>query len=234
MTDSSPQPLPPAVGNKFHADGTVRFYPGNTVICHLDAQQAFHTHLVDFCQRLKQLGFAQKLTFLPPETYHVTLICGIDDQMRGVHGWPRDLPLDAPLAVGHAFFAARLRTFCLRERPPYRLCAADFKPTGSDLVLNLQAASAPEAYRLRRLRSDLADTLGLPVPKLTLHFTLGYLVAWLTSQEEHRLQLEKLAFLERVCRDGLLIELGLPEYCQFRDMFHFERQFYLGAGRDGS
>ncbi|WP_293912618.1 DUF1868 domain-containing protein [Deinococcus sp.] len=220
------------MGSKVHADGTVRFYPGNTVIAHLDPQQPLHGRLLGFCQRLAQLGFGEKMTFLPPASYHVTLICGVDDRLRGLHGWPRDLPINAPLALCHSFFADRLRTFDLCERPPYRLRASAFKPGGSDLVLDLEAISGTEEHRLSRLRRDLAELLGLCAPTFALHFTLGYLVKWLTPEEEHGLRLEQLAFLERLRREHLVVELGLPEYCHFQNMFSFDRQFYLGVNDD--
>lgn len=79
-------PFPPDVGSKFDADGRVRPFAGNTVVCHLPQQgehaDAFEA-MLDIYREAPSHPFMRKVALLPPSSYHMTVMGGANDTPRG-------------------------------------------------------------------------------------------------------------------------------------------------------
>jgi hypothetical protein len=221
---------PADVGRKFHADGSVRGFPGNTVLCHLPAEGPARTALMQVYDRLAALP-ARRHALLPPSSWHMTVFEGVCDQIRDPVRWPADLPLDAPLAACTDLFAARLRATRFGIEAPIRVAAGGVIAVhGGFLGLRLEPADPDEHRRLRSLRDRLSAVLGLRVPihvGYGFHLTIGYQIDWLTPAEQ-------LAMAE-VCRDATahlleaapIFTFGVPEFCTFEDMHAFRTLFHL-------
>ena len=56
-----------AVGTKFHPDGSLRCFPGNTIVSH--TEESSRPQLIWVQERYNELSFAsRKLAFLPPSS----------------------------------------------------------------------------------------------------------------------------------------------------------------------
>lgn len=230
------QKLPRDVGRKFFADGRVKPFAGNTIVCHLPQQgegsEPFNA-LLDFYREMPQHAFVRKLTLLPPSSYHMTIFGGANDQDRRLPVWPADLPLDMPIADCNRVLGERLRDFRLEEStPPYRMRVDLAEPSADEapIVIRLLPVDDAERLRLSRLRDRLSKRLSVRAPNhdaYRFHITLAYQIQWLTPAEHAEFRRVLKGWHENLARRCPVIALGAPEYCYLKDMFAFERQFYL-------
>ncbi|MDV6330061.1 DUF1868 domain-containing protein [Asticcacaulis sp. 201] len=224
------------VGRKFFADGRVRPFAGNTIVCHLPQQgepsKPFHA-LLDIYRNAPTYPFSSKLAWLPPSSYHMTVFGGANDQGRGRAGqWPDDIKPDTPMDDCNRILGDRLRRFKLDTVLPIRMrFDLDEPPADANaLKLMLLPKDAAENARLRDLRNRLADCLKIHSPThdaYGFHISLGYWLAGLTPQEQEALATSQRLWRHASAAAAPVIALGAPEFCLFKDMFAFERQFYL-------
>jgi hypothetical protein len=226
---------PPAVGIKFGRDGHVLPLPGNTLVCHLAQQGAEATcfnALLDIYREAPAHAFMHKVTLTPPSSYHMTVFGAATGSDRCAGLWPADLQLDAPMPVCHRLIASKLREFRLDCALPFRLRVDLSEPEADHLPLRIRLLPVDDAEnkKLRSLRDRLSQALSIrgdDHDTYEFHITLGYLIRWLTSEENTTFRIEMKRWRETVAKRCPVIELGSPEFCTFEDMFAFERQFYL-------
>lgn len=229
------QSPPPDVGSKFTADGRVMRFAGNTVICHLPQQgpaASCFDALMDIYREAAGHAFVQKVALLPPSSYHMTVFGAANDSDRRPRHWPTGVASDAPISVCSKVLADRLRGFKSETTLPIRMRVDLAEPAADErpLTLRLLPHDSAENARLRKLRDRLAQAIGIQTPdhdKYRFHITLGYLVAWLTPDENEAFRSRMRDWREMVAARAPTIELGAPEFCTFDDMFAFHRQFYL-------
>lgn len=223
------------LSDKFFADGRVRPFAGNTIICHLPQQgedAACFNALLDIYRAARSWEFANALTMLPPSSYHMTVFGGANDRPRSRATWPADLPFDLPISNCHKILGDRLRDFRIGVDMPIRM-TVDHDRISDDpktLAIRLVPLDASEAAKLKVLRARLAETMRIVPPTLAsyeFHITLGYLIRPVNAA--HRIALERMKkeWHQAIVAEAPVIALGQPEYCTFDDMFAFSRQFYL-------
>jgi len=226
---------PPNVGFKFARDGHVLPLPGNTIICHLPQQgegAACFNALLDIYRQAPAHDFMRKVTLLPPSSYHMTVFGAAtgDDRCAGL--WPEDLAPDAPAEACNQLITAKLQNFKLNCALPLRM-RVNLEPVPNDhhpLRIRLLPLDAAENKKLRDLRDRLSDTLGIRSEKhddYEFHITLGYLIRWLSKEENETFRNELRRWREMVATRCPVIALGPPEFCAFEDMFAFQRRFFL-------
>ncbi|PDT02305.1 hypothetical protein CO666_21295 [Rhizobium chutanense] len=223
---------PTGVHTKFNLDGSVRAFPGNTIICHLAPASRLYAALSSLYGALEISDLAGLYTLLPPSSWHMTVFEGVCDQVRQPGFWPDDLGLDVPLAECDALFADKLSAFDLGSAPSYRLRIAGWQPLVNGIALRLAPESAEE-MRLRRVRDRLSELLQLRHPgheDYVFHLSIAYLIRH--PDEEQRAALSALLF-ELLSGLPDEFELGAPEFCRFADMFAFHRQFFLRRQQSG-
>ena len=103
------------VGEKFHADGDVRTYPGNTVICFANPDNAPYQVAVRIQHRVKDLAIFPKVVLMPPSSLHMTVMGLLLDAVRTPDYWTRHLPLTTPLAETDCYFIKQLATIPLPD-----------------------------------------------------------------------------------------------------------------------
>jgi hypothetical protein len=230
------QHLPPDVNRKFHVDGSVMPFAGNTIVCHLPQQGESagpFNALLDVFRELPRYQFARKITPLPPSSYHMTIFGGANDSDRRLPLWPADLPLDLSMAECNRLLGDRLRAFRLgEEAPPYRMRVDLSEPSQSErpITIRLVPVDEVERKRMARLRDRLSQSLAIRTPShesYRFHVTLAYLIQWLTAEEQVEFRSALKIWRESIAERCPVIALGAPEYCILKDMFAFERQFYL-------
>jgi len=231
---------PPDVGRKFFADGRVRRFAGNTIICHAPQQdgpfqpagfQAFDT-LLSIYRDLPGHAFSRKLAVLPPSSYHMTIFGCADDQERRPGLWPADVPLDAPMAECDAALAERLVGFELDCALPIRMCINDAEPAvhPDPILIDLTPADEEEAQKLRRLRDRLSEALKIRQPnhdRYAYHMSIAYQIDWFTPEEQADYVTARRRWRTGLKRDLPILNFGAPEYCTLNDMFAFRRRLVL-------
>lgn len=214
-------------GKKFDADGKVRPFPGNTILCHLSQDSELHRTLLPTHEMLRKSRFTKFYTLLPPPSWHMTVFEGVCDQRRKRETWPKDLSLDAPLQSCHDLFREKLSTFDLGIQAPLRLAVTGLVMSPSGIRLDLVPIDAAEEKRLRGLRDRLSELLQIRArghDTYVFHLALAYRLIPVSQEDEEA--------LSALLQEGYLtipheFELGVPEFCHFDNMFAFHRQSFL-------
>jgi hypothetical protein len=218
---------------KFNPDGSPRPFAGNTVISHLPQQTRFRAAVVAFGDALRSSSFAAKLAILPSYSYHVTILGGPNDQDRRRYGWPSDIPISTPITECNRIISERIAQFRMHTELPLRFrldkekTLAPQRPCGLQLV----PADANEKLKLRTLRDRMAtevfryrapghDTFGF-------HISLAYQMNGFTAGERQHYQDLLAQNLTTIGAATSIIELGVPEFSTFVDMYRFEVQTLL-------
>jgi len=220
---------------KFRPDGTVKPFAGNTVICHIPQQCRFRDGTTALHDVLAKSSFAHKLGILPPESYHMTLYPGANDQDRSLSSWPGGVPLDAPIERCSSLVKARMEAARFVGPFPLRV-RVDVPRTlqfGRASTLRMVGADAAAERALRSLRDQIAEVYQYRAPDhdtYGFHVSIAYTMADLSKaeMEEYRELLRQA--VERIVAETPVLELGLPEYCTFRDMYRFDPELILRAG----
>jgi hypothetical protein len=225
---------PPALLEKLNPDGTYQPYAGNTIICHIAPESAAFAALTDVHAQLSQRSFSAKLSRLPTSSYHMTLFGGANDKHRRPGNWPEGVAFDTPIADCHKELARRLDGFDLECDLPFRMkvSAEGVREKEMALRLELEPVDEAENQKLRRLRDRLSVLLGIKVPgheTYGFHISLAYVIDWLNPDELKDYRSSYAEWRDMVALHSPVIELGRPEFCTFKNMLRFDRQFYLGA-----
>lgn len=221
-------PTPKDAFLKFNLDGSRRPFAGNTIICHLPQQSRFRDLTANLGEALRTSSFSQKLGLLPSSSYHMSIFTGANDQNRAAYGWPADVPIDVPIAECNLIISERLASFRMHTDFPLRVQVDREKTLGPQRVssLRMKPTDDKESAKLRDLRNRLASEVFRFRTKdhdtYVLHVSLAYQMSPLSRDEER----QNRAILERyvplIIAAAPVLELGIPEFCTFEDMFRFE------------
>jgi hypothetical protein len=220
------------VGVKFNRDGSVRHYPGNTILCHVPRPGVLWSALIAARDQLNAGKAADRLTFLPPESYHMTVFEGVTDHIRAPLAWPADVQLDAPVDQCTRRFEQKLARFDPACELPLRMVIADGSAQHSAGVMTLTPIDAEENRKLRTLRDRLSDCLSIRHPihnDYVFHITLAYPIKAMTPAATDAYLKQQAACFEWIRRQVPVVEFGPPEFCVFDDMHAFETRLYLGS-----
>lgn len=210
------------VGQKFNEDGSVRAFPGNTCISKIVPEMPIYTGLVQLQERLKELDVDGKYGFLPPSSFHMTVIEGVCDQFRRPENWSSKLPPDMPLADVTEFVLERYK----KLTPPasMRMQVARTYFQGLLLVI-LKPADTETAQALKSFRDQFAAETGIRFKNhddYTFHISLAYRLIEMTPEEEQPfvdLQEEAARKLQAAYPT---FELRKPSLTTFQSMFQFD------------
>ncbi len=211
-----------SIGRKFNEDGSVRRFPGNTMVSLLEPSsevfrraRAERDILWDIC--------GSDISILPDESLHMTAIEGVCDQVRRPELWTDQLPLDAPLEAVDDLFEERWR-----ELPPL----GEVKMTFDHLWLEfgcavaLRPATVRDEWRIRSWRDRVADAMGLHFPdhdEYMFHISLAYGMRMPCDEVLKELETEKARF-DRTCHEhSFSFTVPEPSLTFFDNMFFFSR-----------
>ncbi len=222
---------PSAVGHKFYPGGGVREFAGSTVICHIRQGSPLQVALRGIHEEALDLPFMQKFTLLPVSSLHMTVFAGVDEAHRTPPLWPADVPTNALMEACNAWSAERLHTvhtggglFTMRVQPNIDLNALP------DFIIKLVPATAKDEEHIRNVRDRISAALQIRSPDHAtygFHISLGYVIRWLNAEETAAFQRAYKGWTARLSSVLPEFELGPPEFCIFKDMYSFERIFYL-------
>ena len=220
--------IPRDTSLKFNPDGRPRAFAGNTIICHLPQQSRFRDAVAALGDALRSSSFAGKLAVLPSDSYHVTILGGLNNQDRTRYGWPSDLPINASIAECNRIIGERIARFRMHSELPIRFCVDKEKTVAPQRASGLQLipADAKEELKLRVLRDRMAAEVfryrAADHETFGFHVSLAYQMSSFTVDERRYYQSELVRHLSSIIAAAPVIELGVPEFCTFEDMYRFE------------
>ncbi len=222
--------FPPAVGAKYYPDGEVRRFPGNTVLCPVPSGSPEMTALIGLRDRLMALAEARAFAFTPPESYHMTVFEGVNEQERLADSWTRHHALDAPLDLVTSDFCSRLQGLAFPDGFEIRPVGVRKSPRGGFLV----ELAEPPGSGLRRVRDALSECLGIRKPRhesYRFHITLSYQIHWLPAAAAGPLSAAIDDAFSMFRDECPVVSLEAPAFCTFEDMHWFEPILGLGTRR---
>ncbi|MFN3017869.1 DUF1868 domain-containing protein [Vibrio coralliilyticus] len=214
----------PAVGVKFNQDGTVRHFPGNTFICHIDQSIDLIVELEWAQSQLKAMQCAAKFSFLPISSMHMTVFEGVCDQVRQPEKWTSKLPLDAPLAQTTDFFASAVSQIGAHSGFEMMFDYVYNCPVGGTSI-RIKPATDESDLALKNCREQLRASTGINMPEFDdyhFHITLSYRIMELEESEKVELKQVAERISERFSQSFGRLKHGAVEFCRFDDMFKFE------------
>lgn len=179
------------IGKKFYEDGRVRRYPGNTVVADILPGNPAYAVMAYLRQLVIDMGLTSHIILLPEDSYHITVIQGVNDQVRKETHWPKELPLDAPMTQADDFVS---KAFLQAGLPgPVRMRFDSINISKSACIIRLHPADEEQKKILWDFRNRAADQLGLHLPKhdeYRFHISLGYV--WKLPEGEAAEKIEQL------------------------------------------
>jgi hypothetical protein len=218
---------PKWIGHKFEIDGSVRNFPGHSIMCMIPQESDMHHALCQLYATLQQQSFSKSLTLLPPSSWHMTIYEGVSDQIRRRNCWPPSLALDCPLSECNDYVSKRLKEFNLNCEPIFRMAVTGWWSIDDGFVLNLVGATPAEEQKLRDLREQLARQIGLRHPgfgEFQFHVGLAYQLRFIDQRTRDAMTTHLQTALEMLPRE---FELEAPAFYTYQSMVAFDRQFYL-------
>lgn len=209
------------IGKKFHADGTAASYPGNTVIADVRPGNPAYDVMAACLQLLREAKLDELFIPLPKDSYHMTVIRGVNDLVRESAFWPDVLALDCSMEEADAYMAHAVASV---ENPgAIRMRFDRARITDEDFRILLVPADAAQECVLRAYRDAVAEAVGLRLPghdAYTFHMTLAY--TWRLPDAAQKKTLEKLT----AAMDTLLAAHGevlvdSSHFAYYEDMLSF-------------
>ena len=219
----------PGCGGKFDTRGNVLPWPGNTFLCHIDRMSAAFRALVDVQDRVRSSEFGRYFTYLPPESFHVTVFQGWSPFLKEDGIWPEGLGRDVTRDEMTSILRSQVSGLILPQG--YRIRSDGLFALHS---LTVRGADNWQERSLRYTRNVLRDATRI-CPKdfdgYVFHISLGYQLRWVGEC----LARDMVAFSDELGRDFEAtvpeIQLGPCELCSFDTMHHFEPVRLLSGPR---
>jgi hypothetical protein len=217
---------------KFNPNGTRRPFKGNTVICHLQPQGSTRDAVEQIATDLKRSSLIHKIALLPPESYHMTVYPGANDQGRNITGWPSYVPKDASIEECSRIVGQRMRSFRLECQLPLRMKVDEAKTIENPRASTLRMIGTDdgEERKIRRIRDRLVDVFGFRDKnhdEYGFHITLAYQLQRFTPVEQAEYQAILAKNVPLIAASASAFEFSEPEFCTFPDMFRFNIQLLL-------
>lgn len=215
---------------KFHRDGSMKPFAGNTVICHLPAQCRTRDALTDFHQALATSTFSSKLGLTAPDSYHMTIYSGVNDQKRT--DWPSYVSRTAPMSECDRLVGDHMEETRLKCKLPFRVALDEEATvnTPTACTMRMKGASPEEELKLRSVRDQLAIAYGFrraDHERYGFHITVSYQVAPFSDKEERQYRSLLREHVRCIVQAQPVLEFGNPEFCTFPDMNRFEPRKFI-------
>lgn len=218
----------PGEGGKFTPEGAVLSFPGNTFLCHVKQDSDAFAALCEMRRDLLDLPTARHFTYLPSESFHMTVFCGVSGHPLGDDGWPRSIAPGASLADITEIWSGQIASV-----EGFSEVCVTAETLVAGYSLQLVPGDAQSAQKLHETRARLRRYTGVwreAHDSYVFHISLGYQTKWMTEEDAqaHIAASEEIAerYLNRLSR----INLGAVEFCVFENMHHFEPIAHLPAG----
>lgn len=210
-----------SIGMKFYEDGTVRRYPGNTVVADVTPGCPAYDAMTHLRQMVIDAGFTDRLILLPEDSYHMTVISGLNHQLRTEDRWPEKLPKDLPMEKVDDYISEAVERAGIPG--PARMKFDTVHLGTTCLIARLWPADEAQGEELWRFRNQVAENVGLRLPgheKYRFHITLAYTRVISEGEEAERLK-ALLEAMNRYLAEQPAFTTGAPYMAYYNDMLAF-------------
>lgn len=219
----------PSVGVKFNEDGSVRHFPGNTFLCHVDQTSPVYQEVLWAQQQLKAMDCAANYAFLPEESMHMTVFEGLCDQIRDPNVWSSKLESDVSLEMATEQFQVWLDA--AKATSKFKMVFDHvYNSSNGGTLLRIKPANGETLQAIKACREQLSELTGIRHPvhdSYHFHITLSYKVIHLDDAQQAELEQTCLRIEERLNQTFGTLTHGAVEFCLFADMFEFKPIQYL-------
>jgi hypothetical protein len=209
------------IGKKFYEDGRVRRYPGNTVVADVTPDCPAYDVMTHLYEMVQESGMDSHLILLPHDSYHMTVIRGLNDQVRVDTHWPARLPKDTPFTKVDDYVTEAVLSVPMPAGVRMKFDRVGFSATC--MIIKLWPADEEQAAILKQFRDAVADNLGLRLPKhdeYRFHISLGY--TRIIPEGEDAARMEKLINdINAYIADRPSFEITKPYMAYYNDMLAF-------------
>jgi hypothetical protein len=206
------------VGTKFNANGSVREFAGNTVIGMVPGRTQGFT----FLKKIQSLyGAYSAFSLLPPDSFHMTIIEGVCDQIRDSAYWSKKISKDSSLAEVNTFFYNTVKKLRFPDFIKMKYKSFRFKGV---LLIYLEPENDSIKNDLKSFRDNFASATGLKFSNhetYTFHISLGYQIKDFTNPEMDAIQKTADESHQMLVEAGCVFEISKPSFCTFSDMHAF-------------
>ena len=211
------------VGDKFHADGTPRTWPGNTIICFADPDDTPYKEALWIQEEFTKLPFAHKYAMLPASSLHMTLMGLVNHEQRAPHQWSQHLSLNTSMDDADCYIIQQLSS--VPEPNNFRM---KYVATVAMQGLTIVVTPADEATMtsIWQYREAIAQATGVRRPDFffyEFHISLAYCLIELTPEERWTCDQFLQQVNERLHNTFGIFNTGKPHLTFFDDMFSFAK-----------
>lgn len=208
--------------SKFNPDGSVRFFPGNTIISFIDHEADIFQLFCEVRDMLKNSPAGDCVTFMPDSSIHMTVFEGVCDQWRKPESWTNKLPLDAPLEDVDKLFEAQFA----KAKPlgEVRLKAVGLWQ-GSGYMMALEPLEESDRLKLKAYRDQMSDLFGIRMPNhdtYGFHISVCYITRPFSAEQKRALEEFEQKARAYIAEKGTVFTAREPNMTYFRNMFLFE------------
>lgn len=212
------------IHKKFHTDGTAASYPGNTVVSDATPETHAYRVMTECLEMLRAEELDALFIPLPKDSYHLTVIRGVNDLVREGAYWPSALPLDAEMSAMDDYMEATIKR--VPNPGPMRMRFGEAKITAEDFRISMLPADEAQAAILRQYRDRVADAVGLRLPghdAYTFHITLAY--TWHLPDAAQQKTIDELKEkMDKLLAEQPVVTLHPPHMAFYRDMLSFSTE----------
>lgn len=209
------------IGKKFYEDGQVRTYPGNTVVAAIQPGCPAYDVMLRLREMLLASGLGDHYIPLPTDSYHMTVISGLNDQVRKDTHWPPQLPLNTPMDAVDDYISAAIDRAGIPG--PLRMKFDRVRVSNSSFVVWLLPEDETQEKIARDFRDRAAEEIGLKLPKHEgYHFHISLAYTRIVPEGEAADRLEKLkAHMDAFLTNQSEFTTGAPYMAYYNDMHAF-------------
>lgn len=209
------------IGKKFNEDGTARRYPGNTVIADVTPGCSAYDVMTRLRSMALETGFGGDMILLPQDSYHMTVLRGLNDLVRMDGFWPTALDRNAPMETVDDYVSAAVR--CAGLPGPITMRFAGVIVSDEDFRVKVVPADEEQERALRAFRDRAAEAIGLRLPGhdvYTYHITLAYM-RFVPQGERAEALAQLVAAMETHLKSQPPFTMTAPYMAYYDDMLAF-------------
>lgn len=209
-----------AIGEKFYEDGSVRRFPGNTVVADILPGCGAYAVMTHLREMIGQYGLSDYFILLPEDSYHMTILGGLNDQKRH-EWWPEDLAPDAGMTAADDFVAAAVEKIGL---PGLQKMHFDHAHCSKNcLTIQVRTLNDEQEKLLRKFRDDVCTEMKCFRPnheKHKFHISLAYVRVIPEGDAKERCD-KMIADMTAYIAEQPVFETAAPYLTFFDDMLFF-------------
>ena len=209
------------IGKKFYEDGRVRTYPGNTVVADITPGCSAYDVMIRLREMLLEAKLEDHYIPLPTDSYHMTVISGLNDQVRKDTHWPPQLPKTTPMTQVDDYISAAIARAGIPG--PLRMKFDKAHVSSGCFIIHLLPADGTQEEIALSFRERAAKEIGFKLPNhdgYRFHVSLAY--TRIVPEGEAAERLEQLqADMNALLADQPEFTTGVPYMAYYKDMYAF-------------